>query len=205
MTVYKQGGVKLQHPVTLLVIVITDPCCVNWNNLTKRDFLFTCTAKSYNVYQTHTNTKVWQSYSLSYRYKAILKLDNSFIWIVFLIRCLLLLFSFSYFYPTKWGRYSSPQDCIIHTYIHNNHALSPKGYQRHLRHFSQTPTLYANCLAMSNTADLTSGKSIAVWSQSISGVNAVIPLVAFYDVHGRKRKILLFCPGHQTRLVLVLC
>jgi hypothetical protein len=29
-------------------------------------------------------------------------------------------------------------------------------------------------------------------SQSISGVNAVIPLVAFYDIHGRKGEVLLF-------------
>jgi hypothetical protein len=29
--------------------------------------------------------------------------------------------------------------------------------------------------------------------------NAVIPLVAFYDIHGRKREVLLLCPGHHTR------
>jgi hypothetical protein len=53
---------------------------------------------------------------------------------------------------------------------------------------------------MRNIADVTGGKSIAVWSQSISGVSAVNLLVAFYDINGRKRgAILLFCPGHQTR------
>jgi hypothetical protein len=45
---------------------------------------------------------------------------------------------------------------------------------------------------MRNSADVTGGKPIAVWSQSISGVNAVNPLVAFYDIHGRKREVLFF-------------
>jgi hypothetical protein len=30
----------------------------------------------------------------------------------------------------------------------------------------------------------------------VSGVSAVNPLVAFYDIHGREGAILLFCPGH---------
>jgi hypothetical protein len=45
---------------------------------------------------------------------------------------------------------------------------------------------------MSNTADVTGGKPIAVSPQSISGVNAINPLVAFYDIHGRKREVQLF-------------
>jgi hypothetical protein len=46
---------------------------------------------------------------------------------------------------------------------------------------------------MKNTADMTgSGKSIAVLLQSISGVSAIIPLVAFYDIHGGKREVLVF-------------
>jgi hypothetical protein len=36
---------------------------------------------------------------------------------------------------------------------------------------------------MRNTADVTGGKPIAVCSQSISGVSAVNPLVAFYAIH----------------------
>jgi hypothetical protein len=43
-----------------------------------------------------------------------------------------------------------------------------------------------------NTADVTGGKSIAVLLQSISGVSAINPLVAFYDIHGRKREVLFF-------------
>jgi hypothetical protein len=44
--------------------------------------------------------------------------------------------------------------------------------------------------------------SVSVLSQSISSVNAINPLVAFYNIHGRKREvgaILLFCPEHNTR------
>jgi hypothetical protein len=59
---------------------------------------------------------------------------------------------------------------------------------------------YQNYLAMRNTADVTDGKPIAVWSQSISGVNAFNPLVAFHDIHRRKREVLFFfCLGHHTR------
>jgi hypothetical protein len=52
--------------------------------------------------------------------------------------------------------------------------------------------LYQKYLGVRNTADVTSGTPIAVWSQTISGVSAVNPLVAFYDIHGRKREILFF-------------
>jgi hypothetical protein len=41
---------------------------------------------------------------------------------------------------------------------------------------------------MRNTADVTGGKPIAVFLLSISGVSAINPLVAFYDIHGGKRK-----------------
>jgi hypothetical protein len=43
---------------------------------------------------------------------------------------------------------------------------------------------------MRNTADVTGGKPITVLSQSISGVSAINPLVAFYDIHGEKREVL---------------
>jgi hypothetical protein len=39
---------------------------------------------------------------------------------------------------------------------------------------------------------VTGDKPIADSSQSISGVNAINPLVASYDIHGRKRKVLFF-------------
>jgi hypothetical protein len=45
---------------------------------------------------------------------------------------------------------------------------------------------------MRNTADVTEDKPIAVLLQSISGVSAINPLVAFYDIHGGKREVLFF-------------
>jgi hypothetical protein len=43
---------------------------------------------------------------------------------------------------------------------------------------------------MTNTTDVTDGKSIAVLLQS--GVSAINPLAAFYDIHGGKREVLFF-------------
>jgi hypothetical protein len=45
---------------------------------------------------------------------------------------------------------------------------------------------------MRNTADVIVGKPIAVLLQSISGVCAINPLVAFYDSQGGKREVLFF-------------
>jgi hypothetical protein len=45
---------------------------------------------------------------------------------------------------------------------------------------------------MRNTAGVTGGKLIAVFLESISGVSAINPLVAFYDIHGGKREVLFF-------------
>jgi hypothetical protein len=44
---------------------------------------------------------------------------------------------------------------------------------------------------MRNTAHVTGGKPIAVWSQSISDVSAINSLVAFYDIHERKGQLKL--------------
>jgi hypothetical protein len=41
-------------------------------------------------------------------------------------------------------------------------------------------------LQMVNTAYVTGGKPIAIWSLSISGESAINPLVASYDIHERK-------------------
>jgi hypothetical protein len=46
---------------------------------------------------------------------------------------------------------------------------------------------------MRNTADVTGGQPIAVLLQYIPGVSAIFnPLVAFYDIHRGKRKVLFF-------------
>jgi hypothetical protein len=39
---------------------------------------------------------------------------------------------------------------------------------------------------------MTGGKPIGVLLQSISGVSAINPLVAFYDIHGGKKEVLFF-------------
>jgi hypothetical protein len=70
--------------------------------------------------------------------------------------------------------------------------------QRRLGYSSETPMFYQKDLALRNTADVTSGKLIATCLQSISGVSAVDPLVAFYDIHGRKREMLFFCSVPDT-------
>jgi hypothetical protein len=43
-----------------------------------------------------------------------------------------------------------------------------------------------------NTADVTGGKRIAVLLHSISGLSAINPVVAFYDIHGGKREVQFF-------------
>jgi hypothetical protein len=56
----------------------------------------------------------------------------------------------------------------------------------------ERPTFYQNYLPMRNTAAVTGGKPITVWSQSISGVRAVNPLVALYNIHGINGEMLFF-------------
>jgi hypothetical protein len=53
---------------------------------------------------------------------------------------------------------------------------------------------------MRNHADVSGGNPIAILLQSISGVSAINPLVAFYEIHGGKREVLLFFPGHHTAM-----
>jgi hypothetical protein len=45
---------------------------------------------------------------------------------------------------------------------------------------------------MRTTADVTGSKPIAVLLQFLSGVSAINPLVAFYDIQGGKREVLFF-------------
>jgi hypothetical protein len=45
---------------------------------------------------------------------------------------------------------------------------------------------------MRNTADVTGGKPTSVLLQSITGVSAINPLAAFYDIHGGKGEVLFF-------------
>jgi hypothetical protein len=52
---------------------------------------------------------------------------------------------------------------------------------------------------MRNTADVTGGESIAVLLQSILGVSAINPIVAFYDIHGGKRVLFFYFVPDTTR------
>jgi hypothetical protein len=52
---------------------------------------------------------------------------------------------------------------------------------------------------MRNPADVTGGKLIAILLQSITGVSAINHIVAFYDIHGGKREVLLFYFVQVTR------
>jgi hypothetical protein len=62
----------------------------------------------------------------------------------------------------------------IHTYIPL--TLYPRRGSRGILDITHPPpTFYQNYLAMRNTADVTGGKPIAVWSQSISTVSASCP------------------------------
>jgi hypothetical protein len=56
---------------------------------------------------------------------------------------------------------------------------------------------------MRNTA-VAGGKPIAVLLQSISGVSAINPVVAFYDIHGGKREVLFYFVPDNTRNDLTL-
>jgi hypothetical protein len=76
-------------------------------------------------------------------------------------------------------------------------TLNPRRASRgRLRYFSETPTFYQNDLTMRNTADVTGGKPITVWSHSISDGSTVNPLVAFYDFHRRERECYYFVLSH---------
>jgi hypothetical protein len=79
-------------------------------------------------------------------------------------------------------------------YLHTYHSrFIPKGVAEISQIFLRDTHVLPK-LAMRNTADVTGGKPIAVLLQSISGVCAITPLVAFYA-------ILLFCPGHHMDVV----
>jgi hypothetical protein len=74
------------------------------------------------------------------------------------------------------------------TYIHTYHSrFIPEGVAELIILWD---TFYYNKLAMRNTAGVTGGKPNAVLLQSILGVSAINPLVAFYDIDGGKREVL---------------
>jgi hypothetical protein len=81
---------------------------------------------------------------------------------------------------------------IIHTNKYILITIYPRRVSRGVSDIAPRPTFYQNYLTVRNTADVTGSNPIVVWSQSISGVNAINPIVTLYDVNGRKREVLFF-------------
>jgi hypothetical protein len=73
------------------------------------------------------------------------------------------------------------------TYIHTYHSrFIPKGVAEVSQVFLRDTHVLPKLVSYVD-ADVTGGKPIVVFLQSISGVSAINPLVAFYDIHGGKR------------------
>jgi hypothetical protein len=77
----------------------------------------------------------------------------------------------------------------LHTY---QSCFIPEGIAEASQILLRVAHVLPKHLTMSNTADVTCGTPIAVWSHAISGVRAINPLVTFYDIHGRKREVQIF-------------
>jgi hypothetical protein len=77
-------------------------------------------------------------------------------------------------------------------YIHSYHSrFIPEGVAEVSQIFLRDAHVLPK-LAMLNTADVIGSKPIAVLLQSISGVRAINPLVAFYDINGGNTEVLFF-------------
>jgi hypothetical protein len=84
-------------------------------------------------------------------------------------------------------------------YIHTYHSrFIPKGAAEASQILHRDAHVLPQSPSYEVTAEVTGGKSIAVQSQSISGLSATNPLVAFYDIYGRKREVLFFYFVNRT-------
>jgi hypothetical protein len=72
------------------------------------------------------------------------------------------------------------------------------GKQRHLRYSSETPTFYHNDLAKAH-------RRLIQFHLSFSNVSAMLTILSPFtaSIEEREGAILLFCPGHHTRLIKV--
>jgi hypothetical protein len=87
---------------------------------------------------------------------------------------------------------------IININIHTYHSLFiPEGIAEASRIILRDAHVLPKWLSY-EAADVKGGKPIAIWLQYISGGDTVNPLVAFYDIHGRKREVLFFCSVPDT-------
>jgi hypothetical protein len=79
------------------------------------------------------------------------------------------------------------------TYIHTYQSrFIPEGVAELSLIFPQDTHVLPKLVSYEERSRRDRWSLIAVWSQSISGVNAINPLATFYDIHGRKREVLFF-------------
>jgi hypothetical protein len=77
----------------------------------------------------------------------------------------------------------------LNLYIHTCHSrFIPEGVAEASQTFLRDTHVLPTLVSLKNTADVTGGKHIAVSLQSFSGLSAINPLVAFYDIHGKKKR-----------------
>jgi hypothetical protein len=78
---------------------------------------------------------------------------------------------------------------MIHTY---HSRFNPEGVEEIFQIFLRYTHVLPKLLSYEEYCRVTGGKPIAVLLQTISGVSAIIPLIAFYDIHGGKREVVFF-------------
>jgi hypothetical protein len=81
----------------------------------------------------------------------------------------------------------------IITYIHTYHSrFIPEGVAEVSQIFLRDTHVLPKLVRYEEHCRRDRCEPIAVLLQSISGVSAINPLVAFYDIHGGKREVLFF-------------
>jgi hypothetical protein len=73
---------------------------------------------------------------------------------------------------------------VLNTHIHTYHSRFIPKWIADTSRILRDAHVFPNDLAM-RTADVTGDKPIVIQTQSMADVNAVGPLVAFYDIHER--------------------
>jgi hypothetical protein len=83
---------------------------------------------------------------------------------------------------------------VVYVCICTYHSrFIPEGVAEHLKYSSETPTLYDNYLVMRKMARRDRWQAHRrLFVVYLRGNCAINPLVAFYDIHGRKGEVLLF-------------
>jgi hypothetical protein len=78
-------------------------------------------------------------------------------------------------------------------YIHTYHSLLiSEGVAELSQIFFRDTHVLPKLVSYEEHCRMTGGKPIAILLQSMSGVSAIDPLAAFYDIHGGRREVLFF-------------